>query len=255
MPFPGVWVDMGAVQVQGTGVGMIYEWIRDWIPVNTRHAILHAITRFRVTRGNFNISRRIALRKICQLNPLRTLPQKEPDRINLHLGCGSIDDPRFINIDGMPHGHVDLVHTLATLPQFADSSVDLVYASHCLEHFRYRECEKVLTEWFRVLKSGGTLRVSVPDFDLLLKIYSENGSDPDLMIEQLLGGQDNRYNFHFNVFNRVNLVRMLRKVGFTTVRDWTYKQDAYAVMEDFSIYRKQVNGEWYEVSLNLDAIK
>lgn len=46
-----------------------------------------------------------------------------------------------------------------TLP-FPDDSQDAVFSSHCLEHAE--DCRAVITEWFRVLKTGGFLVLTVP---------------------------------------------------------------------------------------------
>lgn len=48
----------------------------------------------------------------------------------------------------------------------ADNSVDVVYTSHMLEHLRPGAMEFVLRECHRVLRSGGVLRVVVPDLRL-----------------------------------------------------------------------------------------
>lgn len=46
----------------------------------------------------------------------------------------------------------------------ADESFDFVFSSHCLEHLR--DPIEGLRNWFRVLKPGGYLVVTVPDEDL-----------------------------------------------------------------------------------------
>jgi len=183
------------------------------------------------------------------------IPEAALGKVYLHLGCGNIDHPKFINIDGHPHAHVHYVQRIDRLKSFSDESVDLIYGSHCLEHFHYDQTENVLKEWFRVLRKGGILRLSVPDFDLLLRIYSENGNDPDVILPQLMGGQNNKYNFHYTILNFVNLSRMLRSVGFRQVRRWPPGQDDLTTFDDFSVYKKEVNGRLYEVSLNIEAEK
>lgn len=45
-----------------------------------------------------------------------------------------------------------------------DASFDFVYSSHCLEHMR--EPDVALANWYRVLRPGGHLVVTVPDEDL-----------------------------------------------------------------------------------------
>lgn len=176
-------------------------------------------------------------------------------KVNLNLGCGNINHEKFINIDGYPYPHVHYVQQVERLPQFKDDSVDLIYSSHCLEHFKYSQTKQVLEEWYRVLKKGSILRLSVPDFDKLVHIYELHQRDPDVIIEQLMGGQDNKYNFHLTVLNKVNLSKMLREVGFVDVREWMPGADDITTFDDFSIYKKEVAGNKYEISLNIEAVK
>jgi len=74
--------------------------------------------------------------------------------VNVHLGCGKRYIPGFIHIDLADYPHIDYKSDVSDLPMFEDSSVDLIYACHVLEHFKQYEIEGVLTEWYRVLKSG-----------------------------------------------------------------------------------------------------
>lgn len=173
----------------------------------------------------------------------------------LHLGCGNINLDKFINIDAFPHKHVHYVQSIDRLPAFTDHSVDFIYACHCLEHFRYNQTESVLGEWFRVLKNEGVLRLSVPDLDKLVSIYQKNNNDPDVILPPLMGGQNNKYNYHFTAFNVVNLTKYLKNVGFVTVHEWEPDGDQHEIIDDFSIYKKEINGAFYEVSLNLEAVK
>jgi SAM-dependent methyltransferase len=53
-----------------------------------------------------------------------------------------------------------------TLP-FCEGTQDYVYSSHCLEHMMYPT--SAIREWFRVLKVGGYLVITVPHRDLYEK--------------------------------------------------------------------------------------
>ena len=81
------------------------------------------------------------------------LPNIADKEVNLHLGCGSIDHSKFINIDGLPAAHVHYIRSLDNLSPFKNNSVNLIYASHCLEHFSHYRTSQVIAEWFRVLKA------------------------------------------------------------------------------------------------------
>ena len=85
--------------------------------------------------------------------------------IKLHLGCGHIRIPGFLNVDILDSSAVDLQDDISKLNKVPDNSVDLIYACHVLEHFSHVEALAVLKRWHEVLKPGGELRISVPDTD------------------------------------------------------------------------------------------
>jgi len=198
---------------------------------------------------------RIAYIKLMRLIIAAPIPVQAEGKLYLHLGCGAVDHKKFINIDGYPFPHVHYVQSIDRLPQFDDASVDLIYASHCLEHFSYVRSKAVLAEWYRVLKKGAVLRLSVPDFDKLVDIYTIHHHDPDVILPQLMGGQNNKYNFHLTALNRVNLSRELQAVGFAEIKEWQPGTGDLTTFDDFSIYKKEIAGKLYEISLNIEAIK
>ena len=68
--------------------------------------------------------------------------------------------PLVTSIQTWDRGDGDAQH----LPGVADESYDFVHSSHCLEHLL--DPFQGLASWFRVLKQGGYLVVTVPDEDL-----------------------------------------------------------------------------------------
>jgi len=175
--------------------------------------------------------------------------------VNLHLGCGSVVHADFINIDTIPGPHVHFVRKIDNLSIFADRSVDLVYACHCLEHFPYRNVPSVLREWFRVLKEGAILRLSVPDFDLLVQMYNQSNMDADMIAPPLMGGQGNKYDFHCSIFTEPSLSRLLTGAGFREVRRWEPGSSKLTSFDDWSSRRITLNNITFEISLNLEAVK
>ena len=99
------------------------------------------------------------------------LSEKKP--VQLHLGCGKRYIPGFLHIDFENFSHIDLVGNVSNLSFINDNSVDLIYACHVLEYFDIFDLKKVLKEWYRVLKKGSILRLSVPDFDKVIEIYKK----------------------------------------------------------------------------------
>ena len=183
------------------------------------------------------------------------LPKTIDNSVNLHLGCGYVNHPSFINIDALPAPHIHYLRSIDNLSPFQDNTIDLVYASHCLEHFPYREVPKVLSEWYRVLKPGGILRISVPDFDKITEIYLSNDRDIDKIQSLLLGGQDYKLNFHMSVFNEESLCSLLQNSGFHKTEKWEPQSCELTNLKDFSSFSVFYNGKIYPISLNVQAFK
>lgn len=198
---------------------------------------------------------KVAYGKIKRQFVRPSFPKSEDGKINLHLGCGSVNHPQFINIDGLPGSHIHYVRPINDLSPWKDCSVDLIYACHCLEHFRYKEVPLVLSEWFRTLKPGGVLRLSVPDFDVLVDIYKNQNRNINNIIGQLMGGQDYIYNYHYTIFNQLSLEKLLKDAGFREVQKWQPGSDEYTTFDDFSTYEIVTDDFSYPVSLNIEAKK
>jgi len=102
--------------------------------------------------------------------------------IKLNLGCGWRNFGKdWIHIDGGNYKHLHS-HNIIKLP-FKDNSVNLIYASHVFEYFDRKEGEKVLREWFRVLKKDGVLRIAVPDFESIANLYVNE----EILLDKFLG--------------------------------------------------------------------
>lgn len=184
------------------------------------------------------------------------LPQNSDGKVLVHIGCGAKKSPEFINVDARPFGHVHIVtDNIASLPDFGDGTVDLVYMCHILEHVKRNDLQNVLLEMKRVLKHGGVLRLSVPDFDRLMDVYNASNKNIGAISHQLMGGQDHEYNVHYSVFNHKRLEQLLKEAGFTKVRTWDPDNCQYHNFKDKASRKATVNGKEIMISLNLEAIK
>jgi len=66
----------------------------------------------------------------------------------------------------------------------ADSSADVVYSSHVLEHLDRQEVEAYLREARRVLCPGGIIRLVVPDLTLIINKYNRD-HDADAFVTEI----------------------------------------------------------------------
>jgi len=89
----------------------------------------------------------------------------------INIGCGSIHHPDWINLDvASDDPAVMSVNIIQGLP-FERSSVSVCYSSHVLEHLDKKAAASFLTECFRVLSSGGVVRLVVPDLEVIAREY------------------------------------------------------------------------------------
>ena len=80
--------------------------------------------------------------------------------LRIDLGCGTKKPPGFIGVDRYPLAGVDVVADMNRILPFRDDSVDLLLASHSLEHV-----EKLLAtiqEVYRICKHGTQLCIIAP---------------------------------------------------------------------------------------------
>ena len=173
-------------------------------------------------------------------------PKNSEGKVYLNLGCGNVTHPAFVNVDALVAWHIHYISPVEKLRPFRDNSADIVYASHCVEHFSHLKVNEVLAEWRRVLKPGGVLRLGVPDFDLLVALYEASARDIEAIQLALMGGQTYPLNAHFTAFTRKSLTDRLVAAGFSQVRRWERNTDELTSLPDFTAL---------PVSLNLEAVK
>jgi len=183
-------------------------------------------------------------------------PRNSDGKVLVHIGCGKKNSPEFINVDAQAFAHVHIVtDDITSLADFRDGTVDLVYMCHILEHIKRNDLKNVLSEMKRILKDGGVLRLSVPDFDRLVEVYNASGNNIESMSHQLMGGQDSEYNIHYCVFNHSRLSQLLKEAGFRNIALWSPENCLYHDFKDRASRKLKVNGKEYMISLNLEAFK
>lgn len=91
----------------------------------------------------------------------------------VNIGCGSNYNSNWINLDLYRSKFVKYHNIKKKLP-FLDSSIDVIYHSHVLEHLTKKEADNFIKDCFRVLKKGGIMRVVVPDLEQICEEYLNN---------------------------------------------------------------------------------
>jgi predicted SAM-dependent methyltransferase len=93
----------------------------------------------------------------------------------LQIGCGGNMLDGWLNTDGQMDGwfHPQSVKLDASqLFPIPDSTFDFVYSEHMIEHIPYWQGQQMLQECFRIMKPGAYIRISCPDFQFLINLYT-----------------------------------------------------------------------------------
>jgi len=183
--------------------------------------------------------------------------------LRIHLGCWTrpMDPTGWINIDQVYVPGVDLIEDCRFLRSFRKMSVDAIYASHILDEFTRWEYMTVLKRWHDLLKMGGRIYLSVPDFDAIVDRYLETHDVREL--EGLLhGGQDHPGWTRSYSWNMKVMKEDLMSVGFQDIRRYNFwERPFYSIgrerRDDYSqAYLPHGNRETGRLmSLNVEATK
>lgn len=151
--------------------------------------------------------------------------------LKLDLGAGALS----------PDGYKPLGHRFGTeiFPlDCPDASVDVIRASHVLEHFPNQKVADVVKDWVRALKPGGVLRIAVPDFGEIATRYLAGDQMPTG--SYVMGGQEDADDYHKALFDRGRLRKILSDAGLVLLRPWRSEIDDCAS---------------YPISLNIEGTK
>ena len=174
----------------------------------------------------------------------------------LHLGCGKKVIPGWINIDAVPQASDVCIDDVAVLTTVGDASTDEIYACHVLEHFGRNSTKPVLETWFRKLKPGGTIRISVPDIRAVFEKYQQ-GIPLATLTGLLYGGQRNEYDYHKIGFDFETLSLIMSSIGFVDIKRYEWQNLDHSHMDDYSqAYLPHMDKEnGMLMSLNVEARK
>jgi len=135
--------------------------------------------------------------------------------------------------------HLEYVCSVDKLPMFEDNTFDFIRSADVLEHFSYRDTVRVLKEWARVLKPGGSIFIQCPNAKLLAERWLKN----DLPIINnmpidfsasywIMGGQEDnnfaksgddwRWNSHYTLLSPESLTFYLKQAGLAV---WSLESD------------------------------
>ena len=170
--------------------------------------------------------------------------------MKLHIGGEQVKEGwKILNIqkkDG-----VDYIGDISDLSQFKDNSIEEIYASHVFEHVIQKKIKSTLIGIHRVISDNGKFYVSVPDMNLLCKIFLDPNAPKDVKIHVLrmiYGGQIDDFDIHYFGWDYGLLQNYLLEAGFKKIE----KVKSFKLFDDTSDYAPYSN---IPISLNVIAYK
>lgn len=174
-----------------------------------------------------------------------------PKNNKLHIG-GKYRTEGWDVLNATSADYVDYIGNANDLSFFASETFEALYSSHVVEHLDYTgELLTTLKEWNRVLKPGGKIYISVPDLEILARLYLDKkqfGFEErwDIM-RMIFGGHSDQYDYHVVGLNEELLSEYLYGAGFINIKR----------VDNFNLFQDTSSLDYYgtPISLNLIAEK
>jgi predicted SAM-dependent methyltransferase len=143
----------------------------------------------------------------------------------VHLGCGDHRLDGWVNVDLLPSGATDVLANFEGSLPFRSDSLHFLHSEDLLEHLSREGGIGFLTECFRVLRPGGTMRLLTPDLRRLVKkVYEQREALHLAWCDRELqaSGPCEALNMHLRmngehrfVYDQEHLVKTLSRIGFS----------------------------------------
>lgn len=132
--------------------------------------------------------------------------------------CGGIApyNSSINNIDIIKNKNVDFVMDISKGIEFPDNSIDEIITIGTLEHFKKKDFLFVLYEMTRILKINGTIKISTPDIEKIVKFINKFGfvKNTDLVNQYIFGLQQDEYDIHFIGLSAKYFKQLQKNCGF-----------------------------------------
>ena len=180
--------------------------------------------------------------------------------VKINMGCGWRNfGPGWTHIDLGDYDHLDYKCDVSNDLPLDDNSVDLIYSSHVIAYFNKDEIVDVLTEWKRILKPGGTLRLATPDFEAISKLYQIGECNLHDFLGPLYGRMDmgDVKIYHKRTYDFFILFNLLESLGFSDIKRYDWRDTCHSEFDDHSQahlpHMNKENGTL--ISLNIECKK
>jgi predicted O-linked N-acetylglucosamine transferase (SPINDLY family)/predicted SAM-dependent methyltransferase len=174
-------------------------------------------------------------------------PNAVAEPLRLHIG-GKQRRAGWKILNILPGPDVDYVGDCSDLSRFADGSVDEIYASHVLEHLGYQQkLPQTLAAFHRLLRKGGRASISVPDFEVLCRLFLEqanSAAERFHLMRMAFGGQIDSHDFHCVGLTAEFLADFLAQAGFSKMER----------VREFGLFDDSSSQRFHDTRISLNVI-
>jgi predicted SAM-dependent methyltransferase len=160
--------------------------------------------------------------------------------MKLHLGCGPVIHPGWVNIDNQPYPGIDQVLDVTKGLPF--ENVKFIFAEHFIEHIPYPTAVELLRECRRVLADDGVLRLSTPNLDWVwvthyrLDMNDQEAVDACYAINRGFRGWGHQF-----LYNEATLKATLQQAGFSQFTRVDYGESPHPELRGLERHDKAPN--------------
>ncbi len=136
--------------------------------------------------------------------------------MKINIGCGKKYDPRHVNVDLYESLVADQLMSAINLT-FEDNTGDEIKAIQIIEHLSFFESIYALSEFYRILKSGGVLIIETPDLKRACESYINSTNEQKKEVLGWLYGIPHKGLQHKLCYPPFLLTELLENVGFENI--------------------------------------
>lgn len=136
--------------------------------------------------------------------------------MKLNIGCGNVYKKGYVNVDVQEGTIADRIMSAYHL-ELDDSTVERIECHHVLEHLNPAEATFALSEFYRVLRTGGVLTIRTPDIKASFKRFLKASEEERKYLMNWIYGIDVQALGHKYGYPDDLLKTLLRDTGFSDI--------------------------------------